>query len=117
MRRIPNTQSLFSATKVWTWLKSSGPDQMADSRRLWGVDRFDVMQIHNMLNWDGHLETLLEDKAQDRIRYIGITTSHAGGRHRRTGPDRLEETAANTRVTRPQPGASGRSAFGYERTF
>lgn len=80
LERIPNTQSLFSATKVWTWLKSSGPDQMADSRRLWGVDRFDVMQIHNMLNWDGHLETLLEDKAQGRIRYIGITTSH-GRRH------------------------------------
>jgi diketogulonate reductase-like aldo/keto reductase len=38
------------------------------------------MQVHNLLNWDGHLETLREDKEQGRIRYLGITTSH-GRRH------------------------------------
>ncbi len=53
---------------------------MAESRELWGVERFDLMQIHNMLNWEGHLETLMEDKARGRVRYIGITTSH-GRRH------------------------------------
>ena len=53
---------------------------MEESRQLWGVDRFDLMQIHNLLGWEGHLETLLEDKAAGRIRYLGITTSH-GRRH------------------------------------
>jgi diketogulonate reductase-like aldo/keto reductase len=80
LARIENTQPLFSATKVWTPLQMLGPGQMADSRELWGVERFDLMQIHNLLNWEGHLETLLEEKAKGRIRHIGVTTSH-GSRH------------------------------------
>jgi diketogulonate reductase-like aldo/keto reductase len=88
LARIENTEALFSATKVWTPLKMLGPGQMAESRELWGVDRFDLMQIHNMLNWDSHLETLLQDKAAGRIRYVGMTTSH-GRRH-----DALERAMA-----------------------
>jgi aryl-alcohol dehydrogenase-like predicted oxidoreductase len=53
---------------------------MEASQRLWGVPRFDLMQIHNMLDWETHLETLKQWKADGRIRYIGITTSH-GRRH------------------------------------
>jgi len=81
LERIADTRSLFSATKVWILLQALGVRQMAESRRLWGVDRFDLMQIHNMLDWENHLETLLADKAQGRIRYIGMTTSN-GRRHR-----------------------------------
>lgn len=80
LARLPDPDRMFSATKVWTWWQSNGPDQMAESRRLWGVRRFDAMQIHNLLNWEGHLETLRADKAAGRLRLIGITTSH-GGRH------------------------------------
>jgi diketogulonate reductase-like aldo/keto reductase len=71
---------LFAATKVWTPLAILGPGQMERSRELWGVERFDLMQIHNMLAWEGHLETLLADKAAGSVRYIGMTTSH-GRRH------------------------------------
>ncbi len=49
-------------------------------RRL-GVDRIDLMQIHNLRDWQTHIETLLEWKQAGRIRYIGITTSH--GRYHR----------------------------------
>ncbi|MEQ9330749.1 aldo/keto reductase [Thalassobaculum sp.] len=80
LARLPADVPLFSATKVWTWRQSNGPEQMAESRRLWGVKRFDAMQIHNLLNWEGHLETLAADKAAGRVGLIGITTSH-GGRH------------------------------------
>ena len=80
LQRIADTSSLFSATKVWIWRKSQGPGQMEEARWLWGVERFDLMQIHNLLGWEGHLETLLADKAEGRIRYIGVTTSH-GRRH------------------------------------
>jgi aryl-alcohol dehydrogenase-like predicted oxidoreductase len=73
-------QPVFAATKVWTPLAVLGPRQMERSRELWGVDRFDLMQIHNMLAWEGHLETLLEDKATGRVRLVGMTTSH-GRRH------------------------------------
>ena len=70
----------FAATKVWTPLAMLGPRQMEQSRELWGVERFDLMQIHNMLAWEGHLETLLADKAAGRVRLVGMTTSH-GRRH------------------------------------
>jgi aryl-alcohol dehydrogenase-like predicted oxidoreductase len=73
-------QPVFAATKVWTPLAMLGPRQMEQSRALWGVERFDLMQIHNMLAWEGHLETLLADKEAGRIRLIGMTTSH-GRRH------------------------------------
>ncbi len=75
---VPDT--LFSATKVWTRRGSAGEAQMADSRRLWGLPRFDLMQVHNLVGWEDHLETLLRDKADGRVRYIGVTTSH-GRRH------------------------------------
>ena len=80
LQRIPNKGSLFSATKVWTLLRALGVRQMNASRELWGLDRFDLMQIHNLLDWSTHIETLKEWKAQGRIRYIGVTTSH-GERH------------------------------------
>jgi diketogulonate reductase-like aldo/keto reductase len=71
---------VFSATKVWTMFRAMGVRQMEASRELWGVDRFDLMQIHNMLDWETHLATLKEWKAQGRVRLIGITTSD-GRRH------------------------------------
>ncbi len=80
LERIAGKDALFSATKVWTPIRWLGIRQMMASRRLWRVERFDLMQIHNMLDWEAHLETLLEWKAEGRLRYIGITTSH-GRRH------------------------------------
>jgi diketogulonate reductase-like aldo/keto reductase len=80
LARMAEKPSLFSATKVWTLLQSGGVAQMDESQRLWGVEHFDLMQIHNLLSWEGHLETLVAHKAAGRIRYIGVTTSH-GRRH------------------------------------
>ena len=69
-------ESLFAATKVWINGKQSGIEQMETSRQLWGVKRFDLMQIHNLRDWKVHLQTLKQMKAAKQIRYIGITTSH-----------------------------------------
>lgn len=80
MERIPDRERLFSTTKVWTPTQWLGVRQMESSFDLWGVERFDLMQVHNLLDWDAHLETMLEWKASGRIRYVGITTSH-GRRH------------------------------------
>ena len=80
LARIAEKPSLFSATKVWTPFQWYGVGQMERSEKLWGEDRFDLFQIHNLLSWEAHLETLLEWKAQGRVRYIGVTTSH-GSRH------------------------------------
>lgn len=78
--RLDYPGGLFSATKVWTSSGSDGPDEIETSRRLWGVDGFDLLQVHNLLAWRPHLETLVAMKADGRVRYIGITTSH-GRRH------------------------------------
>ena len=81
LRALGPQPGLFSATKVWTSSGDDGPDEIEASRRLWGVDRFDLLQVHNLLAWEAHLETLFDMKEQGRLRYVGITTSH-GRRHR-----------------------------------
>jgi hypothetical protein len=54
--RVKGKEALFAATKVWIYGQALGRRQMEASRKLWGVPRFDLMQIHNMLDWEGHLE-------------------------------------------------------------
>lgn len=71
---------LFSADKVWTASGARGPDQIETSRRHWGVARFDLLQVHNLLSWEAHLPTLFAMKSSGRLRYVGITTSE-GRRH------------------------------------
>ena len=72
---------IFAATKIWTGDESATRAEAARSSRRWGVDRFDLLQVHNLLGWQGHLETLKQMRANREVRYIGITTSH-GRRHR-----------------------------------
>ncbi|MDQ3026581.1 MAG: aldo/keto reductase [Pseudomonadota bacterium] len=71
---------LFAATKVWTVGGLAGRRQMEHSRGLWRVPRFDLMQVHNLLDWESHWPTLKAWKAEGRMRHIGMTTSH-GRRH------------------------------------
>jgi diketogulonate reductase-like aldo/keto reductase len=78
--RISGRPAPFAATKVWILGRGAGARQMEISRTLWGVPRFDLLQIHNMVDWQAHLHTLKAWKAEGRVRYIGITTSH-GRRH------------------------------------
>ncbi|HUP31349.1 MAG TPA: aldo/keto reductase [Usitatibacter sp.] len=77
--RVQNAP-LFSATKVWTVGGLAGRRQMESSRALWRVQRFDLMQVHNLLDWETHWPTLKSMKAEGRVRHIGMTTSH-GRRH------------------------------------
>ena len=76
LQDIKGADKLFSATKVWTDGKQEGIEQMEDSRKLWGIKRFDLMQIHNLRDWEVHYETLKKMKEEGKIRYIGVTTSH-----------------------------------------
>ena len=76
--------ALFSAEKVWTSSgrgDGRGAAQIEQSRKLWGVPKFDLLQVHNLLDWEVHLPTLLAMKAAGHLRYVGITTSE-GRRHR-----------------------------------
>ena len=78
--KLGGAPDLFSATKVWIPGRLPGIAQMNLSATLWGLPGFDLMQVHNMVDWETHLGTLQDWKGQGRIRYIGITTSH-GRRH------------------------------------
>jgi diketogulonate reductase-like aldo/keto reductase len=69
-------ESLFLATKVWTEGRQQGIEQMNASFELLRTDRMDLMQIHNLVDWETHLSTLREWKAEGRIRYIGVTHYH-----------------------------------------
>ncbi len=80
LKTTKNARGLFVATKVWTDGKQSGIEQMQRSMQLLGVGAIDLMQIHNLRDWKIHIHTLREWKAQGKIRYLGITTSH-GSRH------------------------------------
>jgi diketogulonate reductase-like aldo/keto reductase len=81
LARLGRPPALFSADKVWISSGSDGPEQIEQSRAHWGIRRFDLLQVHNLLAWESHLETLLQMKAQGEVRYVGITTSE-GRRHR-----------------------------------
>lgn len=81
LKRIKNKPTLFAATKVWTDGKENGIVQMHQSQERMGVKRFDLMQIHNLRDWQVHLNTLRHWKLEGKIRYIGITTSHGRSHH------------------------------------
>ena len=69
---------LFLATKVWTSGKQAGVKQMKESMQKLGVERLDLMQVHNLVDVQTHLVTLRDWKEAGRIRYIGITHYHNG---------------------------------------
>lgn len=80
LREIGNVPGLFSATKVWTSGRDAGIRQMEEALQLWGVEHFDLLQVHNLVDWQTHLEWLAKWKEEGLVRYTGITTSH-GSRH------------------------------------
>jgi diketogulonate reductase-like aldo/keto reductase len=80
LAQIGYPAALFSAEKVWIGDGARGPAQIEVSRAYWGVARFDLLQVHNLLSWQQHLPRLFEMKAAGKLRYVGITTSE-GRRH------------------------------------
>jgi len=77
---LPHAGRLVSESKVWTPFDALGPGQLERSLRLWGQPRFDVLLVHNLLNWRAHLKTLRRWREEGRVRYIGVSTSH-GHKH------------------------------------
>lgn len=80
LKRLGEPDTLFSAEKVWSPAGGTAREQVDELARRWGVKTFDLVQVHNLTDWEEHLAALRELKAAGKIRYIGITTSH-GRRH------------------------------------
>jgi diketogulonate reductase-like aldo/keto reductase len=81
LAKLGHPPALFAADKVWIGSGDEGLAQIEESRAHWGIPRFDLLQVHNLLAWEEHLETLFAMKAAGKLRYVGITTSH-GRRHK-----------------------------------
>jgi diketogulonate reductase-like aldo/keto reductase len=64
---------LFIATKVWTSGEADGIQQMNNSFSLLRRKKIDLMQIHNLVDWQTHIKTLRKWKDEGRIRYLGVT--------------------------------------------
>ncbi|MFO8153054.1 aldo/keto reductase, partial [Thioalkalivibrio sp.] len=78
--KLGKPDSLYTAEKVWSPAGGSTREQIADLSERWGVDRFDLVQVHNLTDWREHLDVLQQMKADGEIAHVGITTSH-GRRH------------------------------------
>ena len=81
LRKAALTGRVFAADKVWISSGAEGREQIERSRRKWQVNRFDLLEVHNLLDWQEHLPTLFAMKAAGQLRYVGVTTSE-GRRHR-----------------------------------
>ena len=64
---------LFVATKVWTRGREAGVRQMRRSMELLQVERVDLMQVHNLVDWRAHLDTLRAWRERGLVRYVGVT--------------------------------------------
>ncbi|HEX9289183.1 MAG TPA: aldo/keto reductase [Anaeromyxobacteraceae bacterium] len=72
IRGTPWAKQALVATKVWTQGREAGEAQLRESERRMG-GRLDLVQVHNLLDWEVHLPTLRAWKSAGRIRYVGIT--------------------------------------------
>jgi diketogulonate reductase-like aldo/keto reductase len=104
-------KSLFLATKVWTRGRAEGVRQMeASIAKMQSALKgpLDLMQVHNLLDFDVHWKTLRDWKAAGRVRYIGFT-HYAASAHAEM--ERLVRTAdpdfiqINYSIAEPEAGA------------
>jgi aryl-alcohol dehydrogenase-like predicted oxidoreductase len=69
---------LFVATKVD---RDGGRDdsvaQIRDSARKLRTETIDLMQVHNLRDWQNNIPLLQELKQEGRFRYVGVTTSRS----------------------------------------
>ena len=72
-RELGLVDEIFGATKVWTRGREDGVEQMTRSMKLMRQRPMDLMQVHNLLDWRTHLDTLQTWKADGRVRYVGVT--------------------------------------------
>ena len=76
LRAMQTPPAIFAATKVWTTGREQGIAEMEQSAQRMNVQRFDLIAVHNLKDWQTQLNTLKRWKEEGQVRYIGITTSH-----------------------------------------
>ncbi|MGG5289194.1 aldo/keto reductase [Pseudomonas shirazensis] len=66
-------QQCFLATKIAADSKAAAEAQWAGTLRSLRTDKVDLLQIHNLRDWQRQLPYARELKAQGKTRYVGIT--------------------------------------------
>jgi diketogulonate reductase-like aldo/keto reductase len=69
---------VFAASKVWTFGQQAGLNAITESRERMQVAKMDLMQVHNLRDWQVQLKNLNMLKQRGDLRYTGITTSFLG---------------------------------------
>jgi len=105
----PRRRDAFVATKVWTSSVQEGRGHFAKQLGFFG-GRVDLLQIHNLVGWRGHLDWMDRERGVGNIRVLGATTYDPGSfgeleRVMRTGrigaiqvPLNPRERTAETRI-------------------
>jgi len=79
LRGMNARDKAWLATKVWTRGERRGIGEMDESYRLMHAGPLmELMQIHNLVDWQTHYRTLRQWKDDGKIRYIGITHYTSG---------------------------------------
>jgi diketogulonate reductase-like aldo/keto reductase len=91
-RGPPPSPPPFLATKVWTRGKARGEEEMARSAKRLRTARLDLLQVHNLLDWRVHLDTLRAWKHEGRVRTIGVTHYQLGAF------DELEQIVSHEKI-------------------
>ena len=71
--RLKINEELWLATKVWTGGEEAGVAQMKRSLGRLKRDKIELMQVHNLTDWETQLKTLRAWKERGTFRYIGVT--------------------------------------------
>lgn len=79
LEQLGEAGRVFSADKVWT-SAADARGQLEQTGQRWGIGRFDLLQVHNLVDWQANLELLFALKETGQLGHVGITTSH-GRRH------------------------------------
>lgn len=66
-------QNTFLATKIAANSRAAAQEQWAGSLQKLRTDKVDLLQIHNLRDWQEQLPYARELKAQGKTRYIGVT--------------------------------------------
>ena len=75
MEKLGNRPKIFIATKFGETGKAAGQRSVEESFKRLRTTMIDLMYVHNMIDTDTHLPWLKEMKAQNRIRYFGVTST------------------------------------------
>ncbi len=69
-----NRSDAFLATKVWTRGKEAGIAEIEKSFRLMAAGKqMELMQVHNLVDWQTQLKTVRAMKERGEVKYIGLT--------------------------------------------